>query len=1693
MMLGLVVSTPSFAQELMLPSDPLAGRVIESTASPVQSTAGSRLSSAPMSADSSMMGTGPISANSSGSYYNPLLGSHIRARYTTQSYGQQAGTLDLGTMKLMPLEGGMAFLDGQVTLNDESHVGYNLGAGYRWMTLPLFPFSPDDRKIMGVSVWSDGGSKGGSNFFPQIGTSLEFLGDRIDFRANGYAPIGNRTQTRDFTPTTAEGFTENGIGLLLQGVEDTALTVGEAEVAGRIGDLDAWAFAGVYGMRGGIYEATGGKLGLRGYVTPDLFLSVAVANDDEFDTNTLVNLTWFIGRTRAENCPTGVLEDRLREPVLRNNYVASQERAVTRVGDVARSTDGSALRIIHIDSTAANGGNGTFESPFNSLDDITDASTLANDTILFHGGSDFNNQQAVLLDGQIAIGEGGNFVSTIDTFELGTINLPETAAGAQSGARPTIDGGAGAGIVLADGNTIQNLEFDGGVNAIVNEANGSNGATLNNLSIANTTGDGISLTAFFGADADDIDGDGDTTEDLNVLGAVAISEVTFDGVGGNDIDIDASVGALATANIIAEAISITGVTSDNNTTAESIAIRNTTSNGSVTISDFTYNGGATGQGGLLVEQTSGTVALSDSTFNGGATAAATFTEASGNIGVADITYNGGTTSTGGLVFDRTTGAVTNTGSTFNDGIGVAVTATGDNGTGGTVAISTMTYNGGTTSLGGVLYDQTTGATALSNSTFNDGTGVAVTATQTAGNHTISDLTYDGGTTATGGVSLDRTTGDVTIDTASFTDGVGVAIAASEALGAVDIDGVTYEGGTTATGALNLTQTTGDVTVDTSTFNEGIGPAVQITQTEGPISIGATVDITEVSGKSVVINAPAGTVPNTVAIGANISNTMVDGGGVTIDGNEAIVNFTGNITTLNDQSVVITDSQANITFSGDVDDVGSGDAITITDAGSNTADVAEVSFTGDITNDNNTGRSIVIIDGDDDILFGGNLTDNGDGVVITTRAAGSEVTFGTPTTNMTINSETSNGITMTGNNATSVVTILADLDITTTSGTGIQSSNGRLDISNADNSITTDTGRALDITAGSSTTGVRFGEVNVGDATNKPDNAVVLQDFDGTVTINSGELNSSLNAVLLNNSSLVMNDVQINSDLSIVAIANFSDALNHTLSLSNLDANNGTNDSIVTVNSSDDGNGTLTLSEVTGLAEITFNDTGDGNGTATLTNVTSSAGVNFDAGGDGTAALTVSGGSYETNIDALANNTGNFTANVVGNTELASTSDINIDAQNEGTFTTTVAGVTDGSSGPINELDIDTNSDVTDTSISVTGGEYANVAIDSLNTGTLDVTLNGVTNDSALTVVNSAAATDTTLFVINGEHDGITFNSLNSGTLAVNIDDVDSTGSAITISNTDAAGNTTVDVVDGRNSGVTITAANTGTLDTRVNNVTATGLVDVSATSDVTTASYEFTGGTNTGLTLSTDNGQAVSGSVTNVESTGALSITTTNGSGGADLSISGGKFDGGIFVDADTVGIIDYTMTGVAIDTLANVTAVDLDFGSSITSGNVDIMNNDGFNTLDALAMDIAFTGGATGINFRLASNDFSNNSATDQTVLITASGTANVNATVTGNTALNSNAVPAVEFEIATLAAGSPAINLNLIDNTATSSGGPVGSGDILIRESGGTFRVFELNDTFNNVGNRNNATVTFDPNNVANFDNLATEPATP
>jgi hypothetical protein len=335
----------------------------------------------------------PASYQGSGSFFNRQLGTAFRFNYHNQGYGTQDGIVALGSMKVFNLDEATVFLDGQATLSENFGGGFNLGVGYRELVQTVLPF--DSQRIRGISFWTDGQSTSADNFFTQLGFSLESLGDSFDLRFNGHFPL-ERTKIGAPKLLTFNNPAFLGNHLISESstqATDTAYSVVDGELAKRIGNLEAWAFLAAYQLSSGGADTAGYRIGVRGYALPDLAVSLQVMDDDIYDTNVVFGITWFIGRTHKGNQPCGNLRDRFREPVLRNDFIATTQTSEIIFGDPLTDADsGEVLRFVHIDNNdnIAPGGDGTIEKPLRSFANVAGLSQ-ENDTILVHAGSDLTN------------------------------------------------------------------------------------------------------------------------------------------------------------------------------------------------------------------------------------------------------------------------------------------------------------------------------------------------------------------------------------------------------------------------------------------------------------------------------------------------------------------------------------------------------------------------------------------------------------------------------------------------------------------------------------------------------------------------------------------------------------------------------------------------------------------------------------------------------------------------------------------------------------------------------------------------------------------------------------------------------------------------------------------------------------------------------------------------------------------------------------------------------------------------------------------------------------------------------------------------------------------------------------------------------------------------------------------------------
>ena len=502
-----------------------------------------------------------------GSFFNRTLGTAFRFGYQSEGYGTEEGIVTLGSMKVWNMEGATLNFDAQATLSEEFGGGYNAGVFYR--SLNDIGFGPDSTRIHGVGFWSDGQSTSADNFFSQLGVTLESLGDSYDLRFQGNFPLD---RIKDSDPVLLAGaepqFRDNFLmSDIFQFQRDTALTVVDFEGAKRVADLEAWAYLGGYHLSGSGFDATGYRAGVRGYAVPDLALSLQVTDDDIYHTNVMFGITWFVGRTSVANQPCGTLLDRFREPVQRNNFIATTQQTIQDAQNPFTDVvSGDPFFFVHVDSNAADGGDGTVENPFNDPNDVNNGSAPGN-IILAHAGSDFTGEFQ-LQDDQRFLGQGldpnGILIDhQINTNEEGLVTLPEASVGAFTMSAPTITALPGiadpnnATIVLADNNEVNNFTINGDVGGTSDTAilaNGSTSPQLANLDINGPFVDGVIFNEVEGNALieNSVAIDGTTGRGMAITGGSGVvgANATVTNTAGRSVEVTDRTGGSVTVGIL---------------------------------------------------------------------------------------------------------------------------------------------------------------------------------------------------------------------------------------------------------------------------------------------------------------------------------------------------------------------------------------------------------------------------------------------------------------------------------------------------------------------------------------------------------------------------------------------------------------------------------------------------------------------------------------------------------------------------------------------------------------------------------------------------------------------------------------------------------------------------------------------------------------------------------------------------------------------------------------------------------------------------------------------------------------------------------------------------------------------------------------------------------------------------------------
>lgn len=349
--------------------------------------------------------------------------------------------------------------------------------------------------------------------FNQGSLALEFFNGPWALRANGYAIFGEDVESESEYETTAQTnifFQGNYIladNLQLTEEYDVAMSGVDIELARSIGMPTLEAFIGGYFYSGDFGDdAVGGKGGFRGFITPDLAGTIAIAGDDVFGTNLYGGLTWFVGAKGGLSRPN--MARRLIMPVERNEQIVVQEveRSSLVAGPLVLTSDDDEIEIIHVEEGAAGLADGTFENPFDALPATQEA-----DIVYVYADGVFVSQSYTLAEDQRLLGEGNGVVHLVETDQFGNIVLPDGNGGVN---RPVIQAAPGNAItIVAQDSEVSNLAIENAVGHGI-FGSGITDFNINRNVITGSGGRGIFLNNVSGAVDGELFAEGEITDNV---------------------------------------------------------------------------------------------------------------------------------------------------------------------------------------------------------------------------------------------------------------------------------------------------------------------------------------------------------------------------------------------------------------------------------------------------------------------------------------------------------------------------------------------------------------------------------------------------------------------------------------------------------------------------------------------------------------------------------------------------------------------------------------------------------------------------------------------------------------------------------------------------------------------------------------------------------------------------------------------------------------------------------------------------------------------------------------------------------------------------------------------------------------------------------------------------------------------------
>jgi len=430
-------------------------------------------------------------------------GPRVGVQHRSQGYGYDSGYTSFDTFVPLYQEDftWLTGFQGNFILDNYGDVGVNAGLVQR-------KYVDSWDRVFGANAFYTHRKQGG-NGFDQVGFGVETIGSRLDWRLNGYIPLGD-----DFEiPNSGGGVTSAefaGRSILVNFIADKPLTGFDTEIGGIIpSTLDIFRmYLGFYNFNG---DYSRHAFGVQGRIEARFqdfgFMTLAVTNDAVFDTNVVFGAGFFLPGTKPRGEQPSRAAGRMAESVLRNDNIVI-DRSATTEPVAARWTDGTLIDVVHINSNAPVLGTGSLNAPLQTLAQAQAAGQQG--SILFaYANSQYVGEAVVLQPQQALLGEGVDHQinSLYGRFLLPTVTPPEDIVGV-----PLISNAPGSAVTMADDTRVSGFRiFNPGETGVIGD--GLTNVVADRLNINSAGGDGIRLT--------NVDGEVTVTENFVNNGAAA--------------------------------------------------------------------------------------------------------------------------------------------------------------------------------------------------------------------------------------------------------------------------------------------------------------------------------------------------------------------------------------------------------------------------------------------------------------------------------------------------------------------------------------------------------------------------------------------------------------------------------------------------------------------------------------------------------------------------------------------------------------------------------------------------------------------------------------------------------------------------------------------------------------------------------------------------------------------------------------------------------------------------------------------------------------------------------------------------------------------------------------------------------------------------------------------------------------------